>query len=185
MDSGLRLLPIGAIGELCVGGDGVGRGYLNRPELTAQKFVQNPYKPEERLYRSGDLAKLLLDGDMEYYGRMDHQVKIRGHRIELGEIEATILKHDAVREAIVLANEDENKNKYICLYYVEENEVEVSDLKNHLSATLPNYMIPSYFVKLDKVPLNSNNKLDRKALPSPQGQSLMDESYEPPTNEIV
>ena len=126
----------------------------------------------ERLYRSGDLAKLLHSGDMEYLGRMDHQVKIRGHRIELGEIEAVALKHEAVREAIALVNEDGNGNKngdkYICLYYVVQNEVAVSELKSHLSTALPTYMLPAYFIKIDRVPLNSNNKLDRKALPNPR-----------------
>ncbi|MCX8130080.1 MAG: amino acid adenylation domain-containing protein [Clostridia bacterium] len=184
MDKHLRLLPVGAIGELCVGGDGVGRGYLNRPELTKERFVENPYKKGERLYRSGDLAKLLPDGDMEYYGRIDHQVKIRGHRIELGEIESVILKYGPVQEAVAVVGEDTNKNKYICLYYVSMESLSVSELRGYLAGKLPGYMIPAYFVHMDKIPVTSNNKVDRKSLPKPESCICAEVEYEAPRNEI-
>ncbi len=164
MDKDLKLLPIGVPGELCVGGEGVGRGYLNRKELTLQKFVSNPYKGGDRIYKSGDLARLLDNGDIEYLGRIDHQVKIRGFRIELGEIESQLLAHPSVREAVVAANEDANHNKYLCAYLVADTELTVSALRSHLSKVLPEYMIPSYFMQLEKMPLTSNGKLDRKHL---------------------
>ncbi len=183
MDRNLRLLPIGVAGELCVGGDGVGRGYLNRPDLTGEKFVQNPYVPSERLYRSGDLARMLQNGDMEYLGRIDHQVKIRGFRIELGEIESQLLKYEPVKEVVVLAREDANKNKYLCAYIVTDRVVTVSELRAHLSKELPDYMIPAYFVPLAKMPSTSNGKIDRKALPEPDGRMDAGVEYVVPRNE--
>ena len=172
MDKNLKLMPIGVAGELCVGGEGVGRGYLGRPELTAQKFIENPYIYGEKLYRSGDLARMLPMGEMEYLGRIDHQVKIRGFRIELGEIESRLLEHDSVKEAVVL-DRDDNGNKYLCAYIVAhneltaQNELNTAKIREHLSKQLPDYMIPQYFVQLDKIPLTSNGKVDRKALPNP------------------
>ncbi|MCP5049255.1 MAG: AMP-binding protein, partial [bacterium] len=147
--------------------DGVARGYLNRPELTAQRFVQNPYKPGERLYRSGDLGKLSADGDIEYLGRIDRQVKVRGYRIETGEIETQLLSHDEVNEAVVLLRSDENDDRSLCAYLVGSIPLGnggIPLLKEHLSRSLPDYMIPSYFIGIDKIPLTSNGKIDRKAL---------------------
>ena len=184
MDRNMKLLPVGAAGELCVGGAGVGRGYLNRPELTAQKFVQNPYNPKERLYRSGDLARFLPDGEMEYLGRIDHQVKIRGHRIELGEIESQLLRHEAIKEGVILAKEDTEGNKYLCAYIVCNEALTIQELKGYLSKQLPDYMIPSYFISLPKIPLTLNGKVDRKALPEPDGSITSGEEYEAPENEI-
>ena len=182
MDRNRKLLPIGVVGELCVGGDGLGRGYLNRPELTSEKFVINPYTGE-RMYRSGDLVRFLPNGEMEYSGRLDQQVKIRGHRIELGEIEATLLKHEQVKEAVVTAKKEEKGTNYLCAYLVSNEELQVSELRNHISKELPDYMIPSYFVHLDKLPLTPNGKLDRKALPEPNGSISTGVEYEAPTNE--
>ena len=145
-DKHLQLLPVGVAGELCVGGDGVGRGYLNRPELYREKFVENPYKVNERLYRSGDLVKILSTGDLQYLGRIDHQVKIRGFRIELGEIENRLLKIRGVKKVVVTVRVDEKADKYLCAYFVSDNEYGVSELRGHLLKELPEYMIPSYFV---------------------------------------
>ncbi len=190
-DRELRLLPIGVPGELCVGGDGVGRGYLKRPELTAARFVENPYQAGDRLYRSGDLARFLPDGDLEYLGRIDHQVKIRGHRIELGEIESVILEFLPVKEVVVIAGEDATEgapvgDKYLCAYYVAEIEFTLAEIRAHLAAKLPEYMIPAYFVPLEKIPMTANHKVDRKALPDPilgMGRILAEKEYEAPRNE--
>ncbi|HEX2924724.1 MAG TPA: amino acid adenylation domain-containing protein [Ruminiclostridium sp.] len=184
MDKNLKLLPIGAIGEICVGGDGVGRGYLNREELTAQKFVQNPYKPGERLYRSGDTARYDRNGDLEYMGRIDHQVKIRGFRLEIGEIENVLLKHKDVKEVVVLAREDKEKSKYLCAFFVADRKLSVSELRQHISKDLPDYMIPSYYVQMEHMPLTPNGKLDRKALPDCIGNVYTGVGYEAPKDEI-
>jgi amino acid adenylation domain-containing protein/non-ribosomal peptide synthase protein (TIGR01720 family) len=160
--------PIGVPGEMYVGGAGVARGYLNRAELTAQRFVQNLFNPAQsaRLYRTGDLARRLENGDIEYLGRIDHQVKIRGYRIELGEIETGIARHPAVREVVVLAREDAPGDKRLVAYVVAENPP--TDLLDQLRAliltTMPEYMVPAHFVTLDALPLTENGKVDRKAL---------------------
>ena len=159
------------MGELCISGDGVARGYLNRTELTAEKFVPNPFSSDQRMYRTGDLARWLPGGNIEFLGRIDHQVKIRGFRIELGEIESQILKLGAVKEAVVLAKEDALGDKYLCAYTVSGEEISTSELRKHLSVELPDYMIPSYFVQLESMPLTLNGKLDRKALPEPEGEA--------------
>ena len=164
LDKNRKLLPVGIIGELYVGGDGVGRGYLKRHELTMERFIENPYQPGERLYKSGDLVKLTADGEMEYYGRIDHQVKIRGHRVELGEIESVLLAYDPVREVVAIVKEDMDKTKYITVYYTADRDLTICGLREYLGRTLPEYMIPSYFVQLPKLPLNQNGKIDRKAL---------------------
>lgn len=161
------LQPIGVPGECCVGGDGVGRGYLNRPELTAEKFIESPYKPGEKLYRSGDLIKMNENGELEYLGRIDRQVKIRGFRIELGEIESKLITHEGINQAVVTINEDNAGDKFLAAYYVSQTELEIADMRDHLLKSLPGYMVPSYFMPLDKIPLTSNGKLDRKALPRP------------------
>lgn len=184
MDKNMKLLPAGVAGELCVGGDGVGRGYLNNSELTEQKFVQNPYKAGERLYKSGDMARLLPDGDMEFLGRIDHQVKIRGFRIELGEIENQLLKHPRVKETVVVAKEDSQGGKYLCAYLAGEEELTTLELREHLSKDLPDYMIPSYFIQLERLPLNPNGKIDRKALPEPDGNINTGTEYIAPADEV-
>jgi len=184
MDKNRKLAPVGVPGELCVGGEGVCRGYLNRPELTAEKFVQNPYRPDEIIYRSGDLAKLLSDGEMEYLGRIDNQVKIRGHRVELGEIENQLLKHEGIKEAVVITREEQNGSRYLCAYIVGNRQFTVAELREHLGKELPEYMIPLYFIQLPKMPLTANGKIDRKILPEPDGNVNTGTEYEMPRDAI-
>ncbi|MGB7604589.1 MAG: amino acid adenylation domain-containing protein, partial [Lutisporaceae bacterium] len=186
VDKHNNLLPVGVPGELCISGVGVGRGYLNRPELTAEKFVQNPHIPGERMYKTGDLTKWMPDGNIEYLGRIDNQVKIRGFRIELGEIENELLKHNEIKEAIVIDKADKNGNKYLCGYIVAERELTVSELKEHLLKNLPDYMIPAYFITMDKLPLSANGKADRKALLELETEGSINTGveYVAPTNKI-
>ncbi|MCE5172229.1 amino acid adenylation domain-containing protein [Paenibacillus profundus] len=171
LDEHHSLLPVGITGELYIGGPCVGRGYWKRPDLTAEKFVDNPFAPGERMYRTGDLARWLPDGNVEYLGRIDHQVKIRGYRIEIGEVETQLLKTPFIREAVVVAREDVSGQKSLCAYFVAERELTVSELRRALAAELPGYMIPSYFVQLERLPLTPNGKIDRKALPAPEGSA--------------
>ncbi|MDP4146802.1 MAG: amino acid adenylation domain-containing protein [Bacillota bacterium] len=184
LDKNNKLMPIGVYGELCVSGDGLSRGYLNRIELTSEKFIENPYKPRERMYKTGDLARWLPDGNIEFKGRIDHQVKIRGFRIELGEIESRLLKHEEIKEAVVIDREDKEGNKYLCGYVVSNKEMTVTELREHLSKELPDYMVPAYFIQLEKIPLTSNGKADRKALPAPDGAINTGVEYTAPRNEI-
>ncbi|MCC2442985.1 non-ribosomal peptide synthetase [Bacillus cereus] len=171
LDDNDHLQPVGVPGELCIGGDGLARGYLARPELTAEKFLPSPFKKGERIYRSGDIARWLSDGTIEYLGRKDSQVKIRGFRVEMGEIEAQLLKINSVKEAVVTVFEDERKRKYLCAYVVCEDLS--LDLRERLRILLPDYMIPSFIIKLDKLPLNQNGKVDRNALPKPNSGTEM------------
>ncbi|MGB7948960.1 MAG: amino acid adenylation domain-containing protein [Candidatus Binatia bacterium] len=170
LDPNWNPVPIGIPGELCVGGAGVGRGYLKRPELTAERFIPNPFDPGggERLYRSGDRVRYLPDRDIEYLGRMDAQVKLRGYRIELGEIEATLSQHPAVRDVALVLLEDESTEKRLVAYVVApEPSPTVSELNGFLRQKLPEYMIPASFVFLDVLPLTPNGKVDRRKLPVP------------------
>ncbi|PYG87829.1 fengycin family lipopeptide synthetase D/tyrocidine synthetase-3 [Ruminiclostridium sufflavum DSM 19573] len=172
LDESNRLCPAGVPGELCIAGDGLARGYLNRAGLEAEKFVQSPFCAEtgyQRMYRSGDAAKWRADGNIQYLGRLDFQVKIRGNRIEPGEIEAELLKHKSIKAAVVAANDNADGSKYLCAYYVSDKELPVKRLRSYLAGNLAEYMIPSYFVRLDKIPLSANGKADRKALPKPEG----------------
>ncbi|MCL2425093.1 MAG: amino acid adenylation domain-containing protein, partial [Oscillospiraceae bacterium] len=169
LDSNDMLCPIGIEGELNISGICLARGYLNRPELTAEKFVGNPFISDERLYKTGDLVRWLSDGNIEFLGRIDSQVKIRGFRIELGEIEYRLLELGVINEVIVMAKEDDRGDKYLCAYVISDNEIQAGELRKQLSDNLPDYMIPSYFVQLDKLPLMPNGKVDRKALPKPEG----------------
>ncbi|MDZ7319565.1 MAG: amino acid adenylation domain-containing protein, partial [candidate division KSB1 bacterium] len=175
LDQHTQPVPIGVPGELCVGGAGLARGYLNRPELTAEKFIPNPYSgiPGDRLYRTGDRARFLADGNIEFLGRIDNQVKIRGFRIELGEIESVLGKHDQVKEVAVTAREDAPGSKRLVAYIVSKNGVQptVGEFHSFLKEQLPDYMVPSYFVFLDAMPLTPNGKIDRKALPAPDQES--------------
>ncbi|WP_052451142.1 non-ribosomal peptide synthetase, partial [Pseudomonas batumici] len=182
LDAQQRLLPIGVAGEICVGGLGVGRGYLNRPQLSAERFIADPLRPGERLYRSGDLGKLLDNGEIIHLGRMDAQVKIRGFRIELGEIEAKLLACDGVREARVLARDDASQGKRLIAYLIAKPSVrlEVAALRKQLGATLPDYMIPSAFVTLAAYPLTGNGKLDQDALPAPDLDAMSERGYTAP-----
>ena len=184
LDKHFNPLPVGAVGELCISGDGVGRGYLNRPELTAEKFIPNPFIEGKRMYRTGDLALWREDGQLEYVGRMDNQVKIRGLRIELGEIEAAISKFAGVKQTVVIDIKDEKSRQYLCAYYVSDYDLNEKDLRIELAKTLPRYMIPHFFTKLDTIPSTGSGKTDRKSLPSPdflQSQSITE--YIAPTTE--
>ncbi|HPI00186.1 MAG TPA: amino acid adenylation domain-containing protein, partial [Chitinophagaceae bacterium] len=184
-DKHQNLLPIGVAGELYVGGAGVARGYLNRKELTAEKFILNPYKKEERLYRSGDKAKRLINGELEYLGRIDEQVKIRGYRIELGEIEAALQKHPHIQTTVVIAKTNEEGEKELVAYIVSKQELNATDVRSYLSQHLPAYLIPTHYVQLQQIPLTSNGKLDKKALPDPATWGLRTGAqYIAPRNEI-
>nr|WP_150149854.1 non-ribosomal peptide synthase/polyketide synthase [Bacillus swezeyi] len=183
MDEDGKLLPIGVPGELCIAGDGLSKGYLNRDELTSETFISHPFIPGERLYKTGDLAKWLPDGNIEFIGRIDHQVKIRGFRIELGEIESQLEKHEDINETIVTAREDGESRPYICAYITANRELPLEELRGFLGEKLPDYMIPAYFVKLDKLPLTKNGKVDRKALPEPDRTAGTETEYEAPRNE--
>ena len=167
LDSQLHLVPPGGIGNLWIGGDGVVRGYLNRPGLTAERFVSDPFRPGGRLYRTGDLARFLPDGNLEFLGRADFQVKVRGFRIELGEIEAALEQQTGVEQAVVVAREDRQADKILAAYVVAKagSPVNTDALRCALEAALPSYMVPSYFVLLEKLPLTANGKIDRNALP--------------------
>ncbi|SHH72023.1 amino acid adenylation domain-containing protein [Chryseolinea serpens] len=163
LDKFLEAQPIGSVGELCLAGDQLALGYLHKPELTAQRFIEHPHVPAERIYRTGDLARWLPDGNVEFLGRIDNQVKIRGYRIELGEIEHQLLQVAGVRDAVVVCRE-ENGSKYLCAYYVAPLPLEAHQLAEHLGVRLPAYMVPSGFVWLKEMPLNANGKTDRKQL---------------------
>ncbi|MEE1282416.1 MAG: amino acid adenylation domain-containing protein, partial [Acutalibacteraceae bacterium] len=162
--NGMELCGIGVPGELCIAGIGIARGYLNQPELTAEKFVKNPYG-EGRMYRSGDLARWLPDGNIEYLGRIDEQVKIRGFRIELGEIESRIREIEAINDCAVIARTDKSGDKAIYAYYTSDLEINMSDIRETLAENLPEYMIPSYMMQIEKIPVTTNGKLDKKLLP--------------------
>lgn len=176
---GMNLCGIGMPGELCIAGVGVARGYLNHPEFTAEKFIDNPFG-EGKMYRSGDMARWLPDGNIEFLGRADEQIKLRGFRIELGEIESVIRKLGGVKDVVLIMSE-EKERKYICAYIVAEPELDISDIRGELRNELPDYMIPSYMMKLDKLPVNRNGKVDRKALPKIELKS--EQKYIAPRNE--
>jgi len=187
LDPLLQPVPIGVAGELHIGGIGLARGYLNRPELTAQKFIHDPFATEEgaRLYKTGDLARYLPDGTIEYLGRLDHQIKIRGFRIELGEIEAVLESHAAVREAAVVAREDVPGDKRLVAYVTlqADETASIAELQQHLQQQLPAFMVPSAFVLLEKMPISSNGKLDRRALPAPEIiRETSEDAYVEPTS---
>ncbi|HEX3046203.1 MAG TPA: amino acid adenylation domain-containing protein [Bacillota bacterium] len=237
LDRNLNLTPIGAPGELCISGDGLARGYMNNPELTAEKFVPNPFiggsdgipveiappmegihetslqESPQRIYRTGDLVRWLPDGNIEFLGRIDHQVKIRGYRIELGEIETRLLNHPSVKEAIIIVKEEqssanmagaisaarESKSgaiggangegagvsgaKYLCAYFVAEQELSVPELREYLAQDLPDYMIPAFLIQLEKMPLTPNGKINQKALPEPAENVDSGVPYVAPRNE--
>jgi len=193
LDQHLQPVPIGVPGEIFVGGAGLAVGYLNRPELTAERFIPDPFSKERdaKLYKSGDLARYLSTRDIEYLGRIDHQVKIRGFRIELGEIETNLRQYPGVQNVVVLVREDIPGDKRLVAYVVANVEFSptTNELREHLGQRLPGYMLPSVFVKLDVLPLTPNGKVDRRALPAPdQAQIEMGNEYVPPqtpTEEVL
>ncbi|PWK11299.1 non-ribosomal peptide synthetase [Tumebacillus permanentifrigoris] len=170
LDSHLQPVPIGAVGELYIGGYGVARGYLNRPDLTAERFVENPFEPNTRMYKTGDLARYLADGNLVYLGRLDDQVKIRGYRIELGEIEAVLETQEQIKLAAVIVQDDGQGDKSLLGYYttVDGTPIKTRDLRSFLKETLPPHMIPTHLVHLESMPLTVNGKIDRRALPAPE-----------------
>ncbi|WP_427126534.1 non-ribosomal peptide synthetase, partial [Rhizobium leguminosarum] len=193
LDRFAQPVPFGAVGELYIGGAGVARGYLNRPELTAERFIASPFVEGDRLYRSGDLGRYLPDGNLEFLGRNDDQVKIRGFRIEPGEIAARLCEHAWVREAVVVARQDRAGDKRLVAYVVAKTtdgsaEADgaglAASLRAHLGGLLPDYMVPSAFVRLEALPLTVNGKLDRKALPVPDDDAYARRAYEAPQGEI-
>ena len=183
LDERREPLPFGVVGELYVGGAGVARGYLNRDELTAERFLADP-ATGLRMYKTGDLGRLLADGSVEYLGRNDDQVKIRGFRIELGEIEARLATAQGVRDAVVIAREDEPGDKRLVAYVIAEGEVSVAALRDHLLLSLAEHMVPSAFVLLDKFALTTNGKLDRKALPAPDTDAFARRGYQAPQGAV-
>jgi len=195
------LQPHGINGELCISGSGVSRGYLNRPELTAEKFIRNPFFHQlsftknrnenkihnelahyrgDTLYKTGDLAKWLPDGNLEYIGRIDRQIKIRGFRVELGEIESQLLNYSNINAAVVVLREDRENDNTLCAYIVSKVQIQQNEIRDFLAARLPYYLIPQYFISLEKIPLTVNGKIDRKALPAPQLN--LSNAYAPPQN---
>ena len=188
LDQRWQLVPAGVPGEMYVGGAGLARGYLNQPALTAERFIPDPFcaEPSARLYRTGDLARHLPNGDIEYLGRLDHQVKIRGYRIEPGEIEAVLSRHPAVREAVVLAR-DVGGEQSLVAYLVCHGQTNptVTELRLFVQSLLPDYMVPSIYVFLDSLPLTTNGKVDRKALPKPDTtRPNLEETFVAPTGAV-
>jgi amino acid adenylation domain-containing protein/non-ribosomal peptide synthase protein (TIGR01720 family) len=191
LDHRLQPMPVGVAGELYVGGEGVGRGYLRRAALTADRFIPDPFasEPGRRLYRTGDRVRTRADGRIEFLGRLDQQVKVRGFRVELGEVESTLAQHPAIREAVVLADGEATGDRRLIAYYVPAEELPTSELREFLRRTLPEHMIPGAFVKLTSFPLSPNGKVNRSALPVPDGaRPDLPVDYTPPrtpTEELV
>jgi len=185
LDDQKRMVPSGASGEIYIGGDGLAKGYLRRPELTAERFVQNPFGTEGKLYSTGDLARWLPDGNLEYIGRVDHQVKLRGFRIELGEIENTIEQQPQVRQAVVIVREDAPNDQRLTAYVALHDgaDIDGKDLRAALSSHLPQFMLPSQWVFLNEFPLTANRKVDRRALPAPENEGAGTSLSAPPTTE--
>jgi hypothetical protein len=179
-------LPVGVPGDLYIGGDGVTRGYHDRPDLSAERFIPDPYRGEgARMYWTGDLGSFQPDGTIAFLGRVDHQVKIRGYRIELGEIEARLERHDAVRAAVVTLHESRPGDQRLVAYVVPSGDApDAATLRDELRQTLPEYMVPSRFVTIDRVPLTPNGKIDRNALPSPEEVPATPVQHVEPANEL-
>lgn len=187
LDEQLQPVPVGETGELYVGGPGLARGYLNRPELTAERFLTHPFsqRPGARLYKTGDLVRRHQDGDLEYLGRIDNQVKLRGHRIELGEIETLLNQHPSVMHSVVVLREDRPGDQRLVAYCVGKDDVDVCRLTDYLGERLPEYMVPSAVVRLDALPLTINGKVDKRALPAPeQSRPELKNQYVAPRNQI-
>ena len=185
LDKHEQLLPVGVSGELCLAGAGVARGYLNRPELTAAKFVNNPFG-EGKIYKTGDLARYLPDGQVELIGRIDNQVKIRGFRIELGEIEANLNEHPLITESVVIVAKNDQENQYLVAYMIThlQQSIETREIKEFLQQRLPAYMIPTAFILVEEFALTANGKIDRKALPKPDLTANITDEFIAPRNEI-
>ncbi|MDD4644301.1 MAG: amino acid adenylation domain-containing protein, partial [Bacilli bacterium] len=185
LDDNKNLVPIGVYGELYIGGDGVGQGYLNNSRLTSEKFIMNPFRPEEIIYKTGDIARWFPAGEIEYLGRKDFQVKIRGLRIELEEIEKELLKINGINNATVSVRQSNDTiDNYLCAYYTSEKELSVQEIRNHLLDKLPNYMVPHFFNRIDNIPLTANGKVDKIRLPNISVTETVNKHYTPPRNRI-
>ncbi|MEZ4692105.1 MAG: amino acid adenylation domain-containing protein [Ignavibacteria bacterium] len=186
LNKNLQPVPVGVTGEVYLGGDGVSNGYLNNPDLTKERFVNDPFSKKEnaRLYKTGDLGRWKPDGNIEYLGRADEQVKIRGYRIELGEIENALQECELVKQAVVLVKQSAEGSKRLVGYVVSEGEYDKDEIIKYLSKRLPDYMVPAMWVKMDKLPLTQNGKVDRRALPEIDGSELMSKEYVAPRNEM-
>ncbi|MES1161304.1 MAG: amino acid adenylation domain-containing protein, partial [Bacteroidota bacterium] len=185
LDRENRLVPVGVVGEICVGGAGLARGYLNQPELTAAKFVSNPFKAGERMYRTGDLGRWLPDGSIEFLGRKDDQVKIRGYRIELGEIENTLRRYPGIESAIVIVRSHPGMDSELVAYLVGKKALNISDLRAYLGKSLPAYMLPGHYVQLESLPVTHIGKVDKTRLPDPAMEGMTTgREYMAPRNEV-
>ncbi|RBL90280.1 non-ribosomal peptide synthetase [Chitinophaga flava] len=178
-----QLCPAGIPGEICISGAGLARQYLNNPQLTAQKFVPNPFRPGQRMYKTGDLGRWLPDGQIQFIGRKDEQVKIRGYRIEPGEIENVLLTHPDISQAVVIAVNNKNGDKELAAYLVSEQQLSTTDIQAFLTAELPAYMHPGYLIQLETLPLTHNGKVDKSKLPAPSSALSTDAAYIAPVNE--
>jgi len=185
LDKDNNICDIGVSGEIHIRTDFSTYGYYNLPKLNKEKFIQNPFSSRkgDLIYKTGDIGRLLPDGNIELLGRIDRQVKIRGNRIELDEVENMILKYGNIKEVVVTDKKYDDGDKYLCGYIVSEKEIITSELREYLESELPDYMIPSYFIELDKLPINPNGKIDRNALPEPDHKINTGTVYVAPRNE--
>lgn len=179
-----ELCPIGVPGELCISGVGVARGYLNKPELTKEKFVPDPFNSGKVMYKTGDIARWLPDGNIEYLGRVDHQIKIRGYRIEIGEIEAQLKKHELIDDAVVTVKDTPAGDKALCAYIIHKDGLTLSQIREYLMKKLPSYMVPAHFARLESFPLSQSGKINRNMLPNPEGEPIREKNYVPPGNPV-
>ena len=193
LDANFNLLPVGAVGELYIGGVGLARGYLNQPQITQERFILNPFQSVEdkaqnrntRIYKTGDLCRYVADGNLVYIGRNDFQVKIRGFRIELGEIESVLDRCKEIKQSVVIAKEHIGTgNKYLAAYYAADRKLNENEILMYLASRLPDYMLPSILIWMDKLPLTSNGKLDRNALPDVFLTNLVGQNYVAPRDEL-
>lgn len=183
LDASMQIVPQGAVGEVCVSGSGLARGYINHPKLTAERFIDNPFEPGQKLYKTGDLGRWKADGSIQLIGRIDDQVKVRGYRIELGEIEETLRRHRAVKGVVVTTFTQSTGDNALAAYIVSDNSLDITELRSWIGEYLPAYMVPAYFVPIESVPLNASGKVNKKMLPSPEQVQVEEAVFIAPRNE--